>query len=123
MDDFKAAGAFGVGLGTVAVAGMIGWAVVNDRVLLYIVVIGVLVIVAVLSGAIYHHSRRSADEARRFKTADILSLATIENIGASARNAQAQLPAPGGNLLSQILTGVQAGEVVDAPVRYPDGEG
>lgn len=124
MDDaLKAAGVVTGGGFSVAVV-MMAWRVYNDPALTYFVVGGGMVIFGGMVACLGFLLLRHALEARRLQLDASLTSARIMR---TLDGVAAQRPAlPSGNdLLTQLITGAGADQVVDGQVTYsalPDGD-
>lgn len=115
MDDVLKAGGAVAGLGVGGATLMLAYRVYRDPVLPYVVVVAVLVIVAILAGAVYHNQRRRADEARAFGTTDIVNQARVAGlIGMKYQPGQPTQQAGLEMLLAGLLPGA-SGAAVDPP--------
>lgn len=122
MDDLLKLVGFGVIAGTVIVSSIVGYRVSQDGVLLYAVVFGVLIIMAIgmtgLSFVLYRH----AVEARRYHVDSMLTQArvmrTLDGVNTAPR-----VTGGGTDLFSALLASAQPGEIVDGQAHYPDNGG
>lgn len=110
----------GIAVGVV----MIAYRIANDGTLLYFVVIAGMVIVGIAVAGVAFLMLRHAHESRRLQLDASLTSARIMR---TLDGVAAQRPAlPSGNdLLTQLITGAGADQVVDADVKYsalPDGD-
>lgn len=121
MDELVKVVAFGALAAFLAVGTMVGYRIMHDQVLLYIVVIGVLVIMLVVATggtfAMLHRFSHTEAELMDAYSANDLTRARRE------RTRPAPQIAAGGShdLLGTFLAGASAGEIVDGQVTYPDG--
>lgn len=122
MDDIARIVAFGALAAFLVVGTMIGYRIMQDQVLLYIVVIGVLIIMAIgtagVSFAFLHRFSHTEAELMDAYSANDLTRARRERT-----RPVPQVQAGGPDLLTAILTGAGQSDVVDGQVTYPDNGG
>lgn len=112
MDDVVKLIAFVVAGAAALFAGMVGYRVMQDEVLLYIVVVGGLLILAISAAGLTFVLYRQATEARRYHVDSMLTqarvLRTIDGVSQPAR-----LPNDQASLFAAMLGGVPTHDAVD----------
>lgn len=120
MDDLVKIVAFGALAAFLLGGGMVSYRVVNDPTLLYIVVIGGMLIIAISATGLTFLMYRHAAEARRLQLdASLTSARIMRTLDGVSRP---QLTSGGGgDVLTQLIAaaGGGAGDVVDGTVTYP----